>query len=109
MRYALLDVSNNIVNYRDFSDAPPILAKEKGLHWVASPEVTAPIPELSPEEQLAIEVAEKTAHMQQIALEALPDILAYIAAKTDAPQILKDKEAEATVERDKLANMKTKP
>lgn len=35
--------------------------------------------------------AGKSAHLQKLSLEALPEILAYIAAKADAPVAVKDK------------------
>lgn len=83
-------------NRADFPDAqPPALPKY--------------FPSKSPEEIAAEEQAAIKAKLFEIDLASIRGLREYIAAKPDAPQILKDKEAEATVERDKLTNMKTKP
>ena len=42
---------------------------------------------------------DKKVHLQKMALEALPEILAYIAAKTDAPAKIKDKAVELEAEK----------
>lgn len=81
-------------NRADFPDAqPPALPKY--------------FPSKSPEE-IAASAAIK-AKLLEIDLASIRGLREYIAAKPDAPQILKDKEAEAAVERDKFTNMKTKP
>lgn len=89
-------------------------ALAKGIYRADFPDAQPPalpkyFPSKSPEEIAAEEQAAIKAKLLEIDLASIRGLREYIAAKPDAPQILKDKEAEAAVERDKFTNMKTKP
>lgn len=80
--------------------APPVEVAGKTRHFEAGAWSLRDIPpppapkEKTPEEIAAEEAAAAKAREMEIALKALPDILAYIAAKADAPVAVKDKAAE---------------
>lgn len=80
--------------------APPEEVAGKTRHfeagaWVQRDIPAPPAPPVkNPEEIAAEEAAAAKAREMEIALEALPDILAYIAEKADAPVAVKDKAAE---------------
>lgn len=38
MRYALLNSTDDVIEYREFQNDPPVLATQKKLRWVAAPE-----------------------------------------------------------------------
>ena len=87
--------------------APPaavagkVRAFEAGAWVQRDPPAVPGEPLPTAEEVAAREAMEKKAREQAIALDALPDLLAYIAAKADAPAAIKTKGAELATEKAK--------
>ena len=88
--------------------APPAEVAGKTRHfeggvWVLRGIPPPPaLPVKTPEEIAAEEQAAVKAKLMEIDLTSIRSIREYIAAKADAPQILKDREAAAVAERAKL-------
>lgn len=68
MRYALLNSTDDVIEYREFQNDPPVVATQKKLRWVAAPEppvdmradvVAPPAPQITLEEIDALVAAEQ--------------------------------------------------
>lgn len=86
-----------------YLNQPPTIHTEAYLSWAqtnAADPADPPVPEPPPTpEQLAAQAKAKLADIDMRSIRAIRE---YLAAKPDAPQVLKDREAEAVAERVKL-------